>query len=488
MAKKTLAFVVYPGISLLELVASRTSLGGIMERGSLLKLQDGYDVVVIGERMEEIPTDTPLAIIPQKTFADIPEPDALVVIGGGADTLPALENTALIEYVRRAGQQAEWVAATSTGSLLLAAAGLLTGRSATTHWAYAGRLEAYGVRYQPAEASNWITDGKYTTSAGVSGAMDMALGLGAEMKNRTMAEFAQLMIEYDPHPPFGRLDWNTFDEQRATLAPLMSQNMAAPDAAHEIAFVLYPGLTVFDLAGPLQVFSALNRIAPQFRPVVVAEQAGPVMTDIGVRMVPNRTFADLPHPYAFFVPGGIKSTFEAMSNPAIREYIRTAAHGARWIVSVCTGALLLASVGLLEGCDVTTHWLCPRYLKDLGAHYVQKRWTVNGNIINAAGVSAGVDMALYTVSRLTDEETARTVQWLIQYDPQPPFGGIDYKHMKLFPRLLRGMFSLMAPLYTGKARRLTRQEGRAVPAFTEQEKSPQQAYEVKHGVSNLVEY
>jgi transcriptional regulator GlxA family with amidase domain len=486
MTKKTLAFVVYPGVSLLELVASRTSLGGIMKEGPLQKLQAGYDVVVVGERMEEIPTDTPLAILPQKTFAEVAQPDALVVIGGGNDTLPALENAELIEYVRRAGEHAAWVAATSTGSLLLAAAGLLSGRSATTHWAYAERMESYGVRYQPAESSNWITDGKFTTAAGVSGAMDMALGLGAQLTNRATAQFAQLMIEYDPHPPFGRLDWNTFDEQQATLAPLMSQNLAAPDAVREIAFVLYPGLTVFDLVGPLQVFSALSRIAPAFRPVVVAEQAGPVMTDIGVRMVPNRTFAELPHPYAFFVPGGITPTFKAMSNPAIRQYIRTAAHHARWIVSVCTGALLLASVGLLEGREVTTHWLCPRYLEDLGAHYVQKRWTVNGNIINAAGVSAGIDMALYTVSRLTDEQTARTVQWLIQYDPQPPFGGIDYKHMKLLPRLLRGVFSLIAPFYTGKARRLTRQEGKVTVAHEDNEQQTHLENEMNNGISNLV--
>jgi transcriptional regulator GlxA family with amidase domain len=433
MAKKTVAFVVYPGVSLLELVANRTLLGGIMGLGPLMKWKAGYDAVVVGERVEAISTDTPMAIIPQQAFAEVPQPDALVVIGGGADTLSALEYAELLAYVRRAGEGAGWVAATSTGALLLAAAGLLKGRLATTHWAYADRLEAYGVHYQPAASPNWVTDGKFTTAAGVSGAIDMALGLGAHLTNQTTAQFSQLLIEYDPHPPLGRLDWTTFDQKRAALAPLMSQHLAAQSPVHEIAFVLYPGLTVFDLVGPLQVFSALSRIAPEFRPVVVAEQAGPVMTDIGVRMVPNRTFADLPHPDAFFVPGGGVPTLNAMSNLAIRRYIRTAAQDATWIVSVCTGALLLASVGLLEVCDVTTHWAYARYLENLGAHYVQKRWTVNGNIVNAAGVSAGIDMALYMVSRLTNEETARTVQWLIQYDPQPPFGGIDYKHMKLFP-------------------------------------------------------
>jgi transcriptional regulator GlxA family with amidase domain len=457
MTKKTVAFVVYPGVSLLELVANRTLLGGILGRGLIMKLKAEYDAVVVGERIEEIPTDTPMSIIPQKTFADVPQPEGLVVIGGGADTLPALENAELIEYVRRAGESARWVAATSTGSLLLAAAGLLDGRLATTHWAFADRLQTYGVRYQPAESTNWVTDGKFTTAAGVSGAIDMAIGLGAKMTNQATAQSAQLMIEYDPRPPLGRLDWTTGEQDRAALTPLMSQNMAPQEPVREIAFVIYPGLTVFDLVGPLQVISVLSRIAPQFRPLVVAEQAGPVMTDIGVRMVPNRTFADLPHPYAFFVPGGTGPTLKAMSNLVIRRYIRTAAQDAKWIVSVCTGALLLASVGLLKGYDVTTHWLVPRYLKNLGARYVQKRWTVNGNIVNAAGVSAGIDMALYLVSRLMDEETARMVQWQIQYDPQPPFGGIDYKHMKLFPRLNRGISSLVAPLYTRKARQLTRQ-------------------------------
>ncbi len=455
MTKKTISFVVYPGVSLLELVGNHTLLSSIMGLGPLMKMKAGYESVVVGERLEAIPTDTPMSIIPQKTFADVPQPEGLVVIGGGADTLPALEHAELIEYVRRAGESAQWVASTSTGSLLLAAAGLLEGRLATTHWAYAERLEAYGARYQPYRPTGWVTDGKFTTAAGVSGAIDMAIGLGATLTNQATAQFAQLMIEYDPHPPLGRLDWTTVD--LATLAPLMSQNMATQSPAREIAFVIYPGLTVFDLVGPLQVFSALSRIAPQFRPRVVAEQAGPITTDSGIRVVPNGTFADLPHPYAFFVPGGDTATLNAMANPAIREYIRTAAQDAKWIVSVCTGALILTSVGLLEGCDVTTHWAYTRFLENLGAHYVQRRWTVNGNIVNSAGVSAGIDMALYMVSRLTDEQTAHTVQWLIHYDPQPPFGGIDYQHMKLFPRVIRGMSSLRAPLYTRKPRRLTRQ-------------------------------
>src|SRR5437660_2646130 len=252
MAKKTIAFVGYPGVSLLELVGNHTLLSSMMGLGPRMKMKAGYESVVVGERVEAITTDTPMAIIPQKTFAGVPQPEGLVVIGGGADTLPALEHAELVEYVRRAGESAEWVAATSTGSLLLAAAGLLEGRLATTHWAYADRLEAYGARYQPYRPAGWVTDGKFTTAAGVSGAIDMALGLGAKMTNQATAQFTQLMIEYDPHPPLGRLDWTTFDRDRAVLAALMDQNMPAQSSARDIAFVIYPGLTGFGLVAPLQ--------------------------------------------------------------------------------------------------------------------------------------------------------------------------------------------------------------------------------------------
>src|SRR5207249_10766704 len=235
MAKKTIAFVVYPGVSLLELVGNHTLLSSIMGLGPRMKMKAGYESVVVGERVEAIPTDTPMAIIPQKTFADVPQPEGLVVIGGGAGTLPALEHAELVEYVRRAGESAQWVASTSTGSLLLAATGLLEGRLATTHWAYADRLEAYGARYQPYQPAGWVTDGKFTTAAGVSGAIDMAIGLGAQLTTRDIAQFGQLSIEYDPQPPFGRLDWSTFDQKQAALAKLLSQRQAAQEPAHTIA-------------------------------------------------------------------------------------------------------------------------------------------------------------------------------------------------------------------------------------------------------------
>ena len=141
------------------------------------------------------------------------------------------------------------------------------------------------------------------------------------------------------------------------------------NASHEnhqtIAFVLYPGLTPLDLVGPLQVFTSLQKFAPQFRAVVVAERLDPVASDIDVPMLAERTFADVPHPDVIFVPGGAAGTLRAMSDEAVRSYVRTAAESARYVASVCTGSLILASVGLLENRPATTHWVARGVLEQL---------------------------------------------------------------------------------------------------------------------------
>jgi transcriptional regulator GlxA family with amidase domain len=226
-----------------------------------------------------------------------------------------------------------------------------------------------------------------------------------------------------------------------------------------IAFVLYPGLTLLDMMGPLQVLSALSEIAPEYRTVVVAERTGPVDNDIPgeMKVLPNNTFAEVPHPFAFVVPGGNMPTIRAMGNEAIRAYVRSAAETAEVVVSVCTGALILASVGLLEGRRATTHWAFYKILEQFGATYVRERWVEDGKFICSAGVSAGIDMALQLAARLTDERTSREVQYRLGYDPEPPFGGIDYEHIGGQLGTWRAGVSLAAPVIAARPKRLTKQ-------------------------------
>jgi transcriptional regulator GlxA family with amidase domain len=195
-----------------------------------------------------------------------------------------------------------------------------------------------------------------------------------------------------------------------------------------IAFVLYPGLTPLDLIGPLQVMSALPLIDPSFRTTVVGERIDSVPSDTPIRLTPDGVFDDEPDPFAVVVPGGGAPTIRAMANEAILDYVRAAAQSAEFVTSVCTGALVLAAAGLLEGRRATTHWAYAGVLERLGATYVRKRWVEDGKHITSAGVSAGIDMALHLTERLTNAEISRLVQLAIEYDPQPPGGRIDWDH------------------------------------------------------------
>ena len=194
----------------------------------------------------------------------------------------------------------------------------------------------------------------------------------------------------------------------------------------QIAFVLYPGLTPLDLIGPLQTLAPLPRIDPTFEVVVVAERDDVMPTDAVVKLAPSHTFEDAPSPFAIVVPGGGQPTLAACGNQNLIDYISSAAQTAEIVMSVCTGALLLAAAGLLDDRPATTHWAYVDILEGLGAKYLHQRWVEDGNVLTTAGVSAGIDGALYLASRLVGEEAAKLIQRGIEYEPQPPLGPIDW--------------------------------------------------------------
>jgi transcriptional regulator GlxA family with amidase domain len=443
---KLIAFPVYPGVTPLDLIGPLTVLRNVF--------RTPYRTVVVGERVEGVRTDTPLRLVPAATFADVPDPWAVIVPGGGAATLDAANDDALLGYVRSTAEGAGLVGSTGNGALLLAAADLLRGRRAAAHWAYAEPLERLGAVHAP---DRWVEDGRFLTAAGGTAGIDMALLARRTRLNVSGTYLMQLFTEYDPQPPFGRVRPGEEDAELArTLRESSSPTRPGEGRERLIAFVMYPGLTVLDLVGPLQVLTALERFAPGYRTVVVGARREPVPTDVGVSMAPDRTFAEVPNPAIVLVPGGALPTIRAMSDPAIRDYVRTAAASAELVTSVCTGSLILGAVGLLEGRDATTNWFYSGILENLGATYHQRRWVDEGRLIMSAGVSAGIDMALHLAARLTDEATARKVQLAIDYNPQPPYGGIDYDHIPPLPHAMRAAIGLAAPAVTARSKRLTR--------------------------------
>ncbi len=185
----------------------------------------------------------------------------------------------------------------------------------------------------------------------------------------------------------------------------------------QIAIPLYEDFTALDAVGPNEI---LGRI-PGFTVRWLAHEPGPVRSDSAdLRIVADGVFEDAPHPDIVLVPGGT-GTHRFLEDERILSWLREAHEHSTWTTSVCTGSLLLAAAGILDGVDATTHWTRTEKLERLGAHYVKERVVHRGKIVTGAGVSAGIDMALTLAALMHGEEVAQTLQLASEYDPQPPF-------------------------------------------------------------------
>lgn len=185
----------------------------------------------------------------------------------------------------------------------------------------------------------------------------------------------------------------------------------------QIAIPLYEGFTALDAIGPYEVL----RSVPGWEVEFVAAERGEVRTDSGaVGLSADRAFAEVGEPEILLVPGGV-GTRTVMNDEGLLDFLRRIDATTKWTTSVCTGSLLLAAAGLLEGKRATGHWAWLEPLREYGAEPVSGRYVEDGKTITAAGVSAGIDMALYLVGREAGPEVAQAIQLGIEYDPDPPF-------------------------------------------------------------------
>ncbi len=168
--------------------------------------------------------------------------------------------------------------------------------------------------------------------------------------------------------------------------------------------------------GPYQVLSAL----PEARVRFIAAEAGPVRADNRMLTVlAEASLDDVPEPDILVVPGGI-GTRALLEDERWLGWVRTAHESSRYTTSVCTGSLLLAAAGVLDGMDATTHWMVRDLLGELGANPVPDRVVERGKVVTAAGVSSGIDMALVLADRIAGPEVSQAIQLAIEYDPEPP--------------------------------------------------------------------
>jgi transcriptional regulator GlxA family with amidase domain len=191
-----------------------------------------------------------------------------------------------------------------------------------------------------------------------------------------------------------------------------------------IGVALFEGAEELDWAGPWEVLAAWAVQWPDdgVRVFTLAREEGTITCAKGLRVVPEETWASAPPLDVLVYPGG-RGTRRELADGAVLDWVRGLAENGTVVASVCTGSLVLAAAGLLDGRPATTHWQSLELLPTLGKEIEvrpEDRFVDTGNVITAAGVSAGIDMALHLVSRLHSTERAREVRRYIQYDPEPP--------------------------------------------------------------------
>lgn len=191
----------------------------------------------------------------------------------------------------------------------------------------------------------------------------------------------------------------------------------------QIAILLYPGATALDAVGPWEVLSRMPDTEIRF----VGKEVGPITTEGGACLLGiTHTVAETPSPDIVVVPGGM-TTPGQMVDDEVLDWLRKVHEKTKWTVSVCTGALILGAAGLLKGLPATTHWYKMSVLRIMGAKpEPEERFVRSGKIVTAAGVSAGIDLALWLAGEIAGRERAEAIQLVIEYDPHPPF---DAGHM-----------------------------------------------------------
>lgn len=186
--------------------------------------------------------------------------------------------------------------------------------------------------------------------------------------------------------------------------------------SRSIGIVAFPKVTQLDLTGPYEVFSRL----PETRLDLLWKRIEPVLSDTGFILTPTCAYADAPQYDVIVVPGG-PGQQGLMDDAVTLDFLRAQAAGAEWVMSVCTGSLVLGAAGLIAGRRAACHWLSLPLIAPLGGIPADERVVFDGNLLTTAGVSAGIDGALALVEKLAGREMAEFIQLAIEYDPQPLF-------------------------------------------------------------------
>jgi cyclohexyl-isocyanide hydratase len=187
----------------------------------------------------------------------------------------------------------------------------------------------------------------------------------------------------------------------------------------KVLAVVYPGMTLLDLVGPLQAWSLLPGYAVQY----AWHRPGPILTDCGLAVQATHRFEDAwTDPDVLFVGGGAKPTLDLLNDAAVSAFLGDRGARARWVCSVCTGSLLLGAAGLLRGYRAAVHWGARDALSQFGAEPSSERVCIDRNRLTGGGITSGIDFGIAVAGRWAGDPTGRVIELLLEYAPEPPYG------------------------------------------------------------------
>jgi cyclohexyl-isocyanide hydratase len=187
----------------------------------------------------------------------------------------------------------------------------------------------------------------------------------------------------------------------------------------KVLAMIYPGMTLLDLVGPVQAWSFLPGFAVQY----AWHRPGPVSTDCGLTVNATNSFEDAwTDPDVLFVGGGAKPTLDLLGDSAAVAFLADRGSRARWVCSVCTGSLLLGAAGLLKGYRASVHWGARDALSQFGVEVSEERVCVDRNRLTGGGITSGVDFGIAVAGFWAGEAMGRVIELVMEYAPQPPYG------------------------------------------------------------------
>ncbi|HKF79827.1 MAG TPA: DJ-1/PfpI family protein [Thermoleophilaceae bacterium] len=376
MTARRVVIVAFEGVQPLDVV------GPAEVFSTAARLQPpGYEIEIVAADTKPLRASS-VSLAPDRSIASCRGPIDTLVCAGGTGVRGAARDERLLRWLRAAAKRSERVASVCTGAFLLARAGLLDGKRATTHWSACAALARSHPEIRVEPDPIFVRDGSVYTSAGVTAGMDLALALVDEDLGREVALEAARWLVLFLRRPGGQAQFAQLAAQAAEREPLRELQGWIPDN-------LDADLSVPALARDVSMSE--RNFARAFR------------REVGM-----------------VVPGGL-GTRALLDDERMVGWIRRAHEGSRCTTSVCTGALLLGAAGILDGIEATTHWLELATLERFGARPTSRRVVEQGKVITAAGVSSGIDMALALASHLAGDQVAEAIQLAIEYDPQPPF-------------------------------------------------------------------